>query len=57
MQVHYSLGGYLHWWESAVSCLHPLGNIIQFHKLLSDPKDLNLTRHENCLVSSFTSSS
>jgi hypothetical protein len=30
----------------AVTCLHPLGNIIQFHELLSDPKDPNLTRHE-----------
>ena len=30
----------------AVACLHPLGSIIQFHKLLSDPKDLNLTRHD-----------
>ena len=30
----------------AVSCPHPLGNTIQFHNLLSDPKDLGLTRHE-----------
>jgi hypothetical protein len=30
----------------ALTCPHPLGNIIQFHKLLSDPKDLSLTRHE-----------
>ncbi len=33
----------------AVVCLHPLGSNIQFLKLLSDPKDLNLTRHENTL--------
>ena len=30
----------------AVACPHPLGNIIQFHKLLFGPMDLNLTRHE-----------
>ena len=34
----------------AVACLHPLGSIIQFHKLPSDPKDLNLTRHEDRLI-------
>jgi len=36
----------------AVSYPYSLGNIIQFHELLSDPMDLNLTRHEeqNCRV-------
>ena len=32
-----------------IDCPHPLGNIIQFHELLSGPKDLSLTRHENAL--------
>ena len=35
----------------AVSYPYSLGNIIQFHKLLSDPMDLNLTRHDGCPVS------
>ena len=35
----------------AVSYPYSLGNIIQFHKLLFDPMDLNLTRHEQPLVS------
>ena len=34
----------------AVSYPYSLGNIIQFHKLLSDPMDLNLTRHEKRLL-------
>jgi hypothetical protein len=34
----------------AVSYPYSLGNIIQFHELLSDPKDLDLTRHEGRMV-------
>ena len=33
-----------------VSYPYSLGNIIQFHELLSDPMDLDLTRHEEPLV-------
>ena len=34
----------------AVYSTHPLGNNIPFHGLLSDPRDLNLTRHEDFFV-------